>query len=89
MVTRERPCPSSPKNRARVSSLLGRCQALIAATALLLGSIGAVQAHAHLKSASPPVDGVVAASPGEVTVTFTERLELKLSRLEVKDSGRG
>ena len=86
MVTRERARPSSPKIRTPISSFLQQSWTLAAATLLLLGSIGAVQAHAHLKSASPPVDGVVATSPGEVTVTFTERLEVKLSRLEVKDS---
>lgn len=49
--------------------------------------MGTAQAHAHLKTASPPVDGVVDAAPAEVTVTFTEKLEAQLSQLEVKDSG--
>ncbi|MBS7544828.1 copper resistance protein CopC [Ancylobacter oerskovii] len=53
---------------------------------LLLGTAGAAGAHAHLRSASPPVDGVVAAAPAEVTATFTEQLEAKLSSLVVKDS---
>ena len=87
MVIREPVRASSPFAGMR-SSLLRRWTRLFAlGAALSLGSVGAVEAHAHLKTASPPVDGVVDAAPAEVTVTFTEKLEVKLSRLEVKDSG--
>ncbi|MDR6951160.1 methionine-rich copper-binding protein CopC [Ancylobacter sp. 3268] len=87
MVIREGIRTSSQAAR-RLSSPLRRWTRFLAlGTALSLGSMGTAQAHAHLKTASPPVDGVVDAAPAEVTVTFTEKLEAQLSRLEVKDSG--
>lgn len=89
MVSGERAPATVPELRSRRLSYLRQILALCAATLLLLGSAGAVRAHAHLKSASPPVDSVVSAAPGDVTVSFTERLEARLSSLVVKDeSGR-
>ena len=57
----------------------------LVATAFLLSLAGQASAHAHLKTASPEVDGTVASAPKEVTATFTEKLEEKLSRLTVKN----
>jgi methionine-rich copper-binding protein CopC len=42
-------------------------------------------AHAHLKTASP-ADGATVAPPAEVTLGFTEELEVKLSSLTIKDA---
>ncbi|WP_128561476.1 copper resistance CopC family protein [Methylobacterium crusticola] len=43
-------------------------------------------AHAHLVSASPPVDGTVRTPPQELTIAFTEKLEEALSSIVVKDA---
>ncbi|GAB4064237.1 copper resistance protein CopC [Ancylobacter sonchi] len=87
MVISELALAPLPEIRPRRLPPLSQLGALATIALLLLGSIGAADAHAHLKSASPPVDGVVAAAPGEVTVTFTEKLEAKLSSLVVTDKG--
>lgn len=42
-------------------------------------------AHAHIKTASP-ADGSTVAAPAEVTLGFTEELEVKLSSITVKDA---
>ncbi len=54
--------------------------------ALLLGSGGAADAHAMLRSASPPVGGTVAAIPTEVAITFSEGVEPTFSTIEVRDA---
>ena len=43
-------------------------------------------AHAHLVGATPPVDGTVRTPPKLVTISFTEKLEGKLSSIVVKDA---
>jgi methionine-rich copper-binding protein CopC len=59
----------------------------IAAIALAL-SAGATtaEAHARLDHASPAVGSTVSASPGQVTLFFTEALEPKFSGAEVHNS---
>jgi len=52
---------------------------------LVLGSAGA-HAHAYLNYANPRVGSMVAASPGQITLHFTQRLEAKFSRAEVRNS---
>ncbi|PZU92689.1 MAG: copper resistance protein [Chelatococcus sp.] len=42
-------------------------------------------AHAHLKTASP-AEGATVAAPAEITLGFTEELEVKLSSIIVKDA---
>jgi copper resistance protein C len=44
------------------------------------------QAHAMLEHASPAVGSTVAKSPGQVTLTFTEKLEPKFSGGEVRNA---
>jgi copper resistance protein C len=51
--------------------------------ALSIAATGAALAHAHLKTAIPAADGVVAAAPSSLTLTFSEGLELKLSGVKV------
>jgi methionine-rich copper-binding protein CopC len=51
---------------------------------LVIGATDA-SAHAHLRSASPPVDSTVAA-PKAVEITFTEGVEPKFSSIVVKDA---
>jgi methionine-rich copper-binding protein CopC len=55
---------------------------------LFAGVLGLVMsgeaiAHAHLDSATPAVDGTVAASPTELDLKFSEALELKFSGVKV------
>jgi hypothetical protein len=42
-------------------------------------------AHAQLQKASPPVGSTMRSAPPELVLTFTERLEPALSRIEVHD----
>jgi copper resistance protein C len=56
-------------------------------TSLLLKSPPA-QAHADLDRASPTVGSTVPSSPGQVTLYFTENLEPRFSRAEVRNSAR-
>lgn len=54
----------------------------------LMAMVGAspAWAHAHLVAATPPVDGTVRTPPKLVTISFTERLEGKLSDIVVTDA---
>jgi len=51
----------------------------------LLGCSSAAQAHAMLDHASPAVGSTVA-SPGQVTLYFTEQIEPKFSGAEVRNA---
>lgn len=55
------------------------------ATTLLLGVAltGHAFAHAHLKSATPPVGGTVATPPSELDLTFSEGLEVKFTGVKL------
>ena len=53
--------------------------------ALVAGTTTA-EAHARLDHASPAVGSTVSASPGQVTLFFTEALEPKFSGAEVRNS---
>ena len=48
---------------------------------------GQAIAHAHMGSATPAVDGTVAASPAELELKFSEALELKFSGVKVTGPG--
>jgi methionine-rich copper-binding protein CopC len=56
--------------------------------AFLLPLVIASAAHAHamLDHASPAVGSTVARSPGQVTLTFTQKLEPKFSGAEVRSA---
>lgn len=56
------------------------------AAGLSLATAGTAFAHAHLKTATPAPDSTVQAAPAEVTISFTEGVEPKFSRIEVQDS---
>lgn len=58
----------------------------IAAALLTFAASGSAAAHAHLERASPTPDASLRTAPDEVVLTFTERLETKLSRIRVKDA---
>lgn len=47
--------------------------------------VGDVSAHARLRRASPPVGGVVSAGavPSELSIWFSERIEVSLSEIQV------
>lgn len=59
--------------------------ALLLLPALFMGSAGA-NAHANLDHASPAVGSTVGSSPAQVSVTFTQNIERKFSRLEVRNA---
>jgi methionine-rich copper-binding protein CopC len=52
----------------------------------LLGLASPAFAHAHLKAATPAVDGSVTAAPSELDLDFSEDLNLKFSGVAVKGS---
>lgn len=54
---------------------------LALAAALLLGSVAAASAHAHLKTATPAVDSSVAAATTELRLGFTEGVNVKFTGL--------
>jgi methionine-rich copper-binding protein CopC len=55
--------------------------------ALLALAPGSAWAHAQLEKAAPPVGSTVRSAPAEIVLTFSERLEPALSRVEVQDGG--
>lgn len=57
----------------------------ILTTALLLGSMTQLYAHAHLAQSEPAEDAVLNKTPATVSIEYTEALELGLSKLVLKD----
>jgi methionine-rich copper-binding protein CopC len=53
---------------------------------LLLAGSGEARAHAHLDRASPPAGSTVGSSPAQVVLYFTQKLERRFSRLEVRNA---
>jgi hypothetical protein len=51
-----------------------------------LAIVTTAEAHARLDSANPPVGSTVSASPGQVTLHFTEGLEPKFSGAQVHNA---
>jgi len=49
------------------------------AIAAVIAATGGAFAHAELKSAVPPVNGSVTASPTEIDLSFSEDLNMKFS----------
>ena len=62
---------------------------LFAILTVSLLQAGQAFAHAHLKTADPTQNVVVTQAPAQVTLKFSEDLELSLSKLEVKDGTSG
>ena len=60
---------------------------LFIAIILLSFRLDCAQAHAFLNSASPAVGAVLATSPSEIVLNFTEALEAGLCSVEVRDGG--
>lgn len=58
------------------------------ATLALVALTGEASAHAHLKSATPPAGGKVAASPSELDLVFSEGLNLKFTGLTLSGPDR-
>ena len=59
------------------------------ATLVTLGALSAASpafAHAHLRSATPAVDGTVSTSPSDIAITYSEGVEPKFSTIEVQDA---
>jgi methionine-rich copper-binding protein CopC len=59
---------------------------LLTVVTLLLGALGAAQAHAFLDHASPLVGSTVRAAPHEVVLSFTQNLEAAFSSVQVTDA---
>ncbi|SME90738.1 hypothetical protein SAMN06265365_101340 [Tistlia consotensis] len=55
---------------------------------ILFGGVGTAFAHAHLLSSVPADRSVVAASPSELTLTFSEGLEIALSGVTLTTAGK-
>lgn len=60
-----------------------RLRLLALGSTLTLGFAGAAQAHAHLKSAMPAMDGTVATAPAELDLSFSEGVNPKFTGLTV------
>lgn len=60
--------------------------ACFVAVCLAIAFVPAAFAHAFLDRASPAVGGVVAQSPADVRIWFTQKLEASFSSIEVLDS---
>lgn len=56
---------------------------LTVAGASLFALTGQAFAHAHLKSATPAMNGTVAMAPSELDLTFSEGLNLKFTGVKV------
>jgi copper resistance protein C len=63
-----------------------RVAAMAASVVLTMAGASTAWAHAELKQASPAVDGTVAASPTEITLNFSERLEPAFTAVIVRDA---
>ncbi|MCI4677361.1 copper homeostasis periplasmic binding protein CopC [Rhodoblastus acidophilus] len=55
----------------------------LAPVLLYCALISGASAHAHLKSASPAPDSIVAAGPQEVRIAFSEAVEPSMSAIEI------
>jgi methionine-rich copper-binding protein CopC len=53
---------------------------------IVLGTVAAASAHAHLVRATPAEGGAVKEAPAEVTLKFNERLEPSFSSAVIRDS---
>jgi len=53
---------------------------------LCVASLATLQAHAFLKTAKPAVGSTIQASPAEVQISFTEKIEPALSMIQVFDA---
>lgn len=73
-----------PSGEAIASST--RREAVVTLALLALVGASPALAHAHLVSASPAVDSTVRTAPREVSISFTEKLEEKLSSITVKNA---
>ncbi len=67
------------------NTLLKSRRTILALLFLLLVAVPAAFAHAHPVTMTPAKDSTVSA-PGEVSMTFSEALEPKLSLLELQDN---
>jgi methionine-rich copper-binding protein CopC len=57
------------------------------ASVISLGLAGEALAHAHLKGATPPVNGSVTVPPTEIDLDFSEGVNLKFSGIDVSGPG--
>ena len=73
---------TNPNPNMRISSMAGL---LAMVAALILGGTSA-DAHPRIITADPAVRGTVAASPGRISITFSEPLFLRLCSVALRDS---
>lgn len=53
---------------------------------MMLANVARLEAHAFLQQADPGVGGTVQASPSEVKIRFTEKIEPAFSKIQVFDA---
>ena len=70
---------------SRAARSVGLVVALLAALGLALLGAAPAAAHAELDHSDPPVDAIVATSPPQVTLYFTEEIETKFSSATLDD----
>jgi methionine-rich copper-binding protein CopC len=58
------------------------------AALVTLGLTGQALAHAELKSATPPVNGIVTTSPSELDLEFSEGVNLAFTGVTLKGPGK-
>jgi methionine-rich copper-binding protein CopC len=63
-----------------------RLTAGLAAVAVVALAAGGAEAHAHLVSAAPAVDGVVPAGADQIRISFSEEVIARFSGVTVKDA---
>lgn len=74
----------------RAPSLSGRSIRIAGPFAVLafLALAGPASAHAHLKSATPAMNGTVATAPTELDLTFSEGIDAKFSGIKLTGPDR-
>ncbi|WP_413482895.1 copper homeostasis periplasmic binding protein CopC [Morganella psychrotolerans] len=70
-----------------LTTLTAQWRKLSAIVVLFVGLSGQqALAHAHIKSLEPAADTSVATAPEHITLDFSEGIELKFSKISVKDA---
>jgi methionine-rich copper-binding protein CopC len=67
-------------------TILRKAVVAVSSASLILWSVVAASAHAHLVRATPAEGGAIKEAPAEVTLKFNERLEPSFSSAVIRDS---
>lgn len=69
--------------------MFGKLTTGLAVATLVTALATGAQAHAMLEAATPPVNGVIAGSPKEIRITFSEDIVAAFSGVALKGPGGG